>query len=801
MLLKRNYRVLRSCAVFSVHSWLLLALCAAGRVCADGHVEFDQQMLQSLGVDKKVASTFSEAPRFMAGETSVALYVNGVNRGRAEVKFNDNGQLCVTADFLSQAGLITPDGFDARTDCSLSGAFWPQAEITPAPDQNRLDLVLPQKFLLPENDPAADYWTHGGRAGLINYVAQYMTSYGRGISTDFIQLGSEAGFNLSDWIVRSRQQLSRMNDEARFDSQGIWAQRSWSRIRKVMQLGQINMSNAGRVLGVQFTPEDALLIRDHSPALVEGIADSQSVVEIRQANVLLYSTTVPAGPYSLSHFRMLNTRTDLVVKVTNSEGTEREFVVPASTFLQRNLTAPELAFGLGRTDQQGSGVKPMVAMLEGGYALGELSLISGSLLVSSAYSMLETNFTSQLFRPWTFRQYSTFSHDSEHHTQGIQSGAEVSWTATERLTLGAELRIQSTGYREFYDALQRQPLETPGMSRNQLGLSVGWDARSVGNLSLSAGRSSYWGGSHADYVRAGWTKAFNGVLISASLARNTRPDGSGGENLFYLTLSMPLSKGNISSYINSGAGQDRVGTRWSQRYSQDRGYSLSGERNLRSDQNSISATGDMVTSLSQLSAGVSAGNKRSTTLNARASGAIVAHAGGVTLSPYQVGDTFGIARVGNESGVRLQTPSGPTWTDWRGYAVVPGLKGFKKAVVQIDARSLDKSIDIANSWQQAMAARGSVTRIDFMVVHNRRVLVGLKDLQSNPIARGASVFNEQGEFVTITGERGQTFIPDADGKNHYEVQVSGRTLCRFSLQLPEKAPSGELYETADSVCH
>jgi outer membrane usher protein FimD/PapC len=788
-----------ACQISLLLSGVLFALnTSAGS--DDGHVQFDLQMLQSRGVDEKVSSAFSETPRFLAGPTTVALSVNGSERGRIRAVFGEVGQLCVNDDFIRQAGLVRPAKAPKADTCTAPEALWPQAEITADPGLNTLGLVVPEQFLVANDDPINRNWSHGGTAALINYDAQYMTSSGRGIKTEFMQLNSEAGFNSADWIFRSRQLVSRMNGDERVDSQGVWAQRTWAAARKVMQAGQISMNNAGQVLGVQFFPENALMQPDNGPALVEGIADSQSVVEVRQAQVLLYSTTVPAGPFSLRGFRLLNTRTDLQVKVTGSGGSVRLFTVPASAFLRGNVYAPGWSFGAGRPYQSGIASKPLLATVSGGIALGKTSQLNTAWLASSPYMMASVDLDTQVFRPWMLTVQSTFSRDDHHAKQGMQTMLDLTWSPAERLSLGANVRLQTTGYRELYDALQKEPRETRGMSHMQSGLSVGWDARSVGSLSLSVGRSSNYGGGSSDYVRGAWSKSFGSVLLSASLARSTRQDGSGSENLFYLTASMPLGNGRLSSYINEGNRQTRSGLRWSERFSQDRGYSLAAERNMRSGQNNGTATADMVTPFSQLSGSLSGGDNSSTTWTARASGAVVTHAHGITTSPYQVGDTFGIARVGNERGVRIETPAGPAWTDGRGYAVATGLGGFRKSVVQVDTRSLEKNVDIANAWQQTETARGAVTQVEFTVVRTRRILATIRNAYGNTIPHGASVFNASGAFITMSGENGSVFVPDAVAHEKYDVQVSGKTLCSFSLKLPEKAVQGALYETADSVC-
>ena len=176
------------------------------------------------------------------------------------------------------------------------------------------------------------------------------------------------------------------------------------------------------------------------------------------------------------------------------------------------------------------------------------------------------------------------------------------------------------------------------------------------------------------------------------------------------------------------------------------------------------------------------------------------HDKGITFSPNRIGDTFGIAKVGEESGVRMDTPGGPTWTDRRGYAVLPSLTGYRQSTIQVDTRTLAKNVDISNAWQDAEAARGSVNYVNFDVVRTRRVLVAVTDIKNQPLPYGASIFDDVDHFVTVVGEKGSVFIPDVTTSGKFVVRQSGSTLCSFALALPHKADMSGFYETASAVC-
>jgi len=787
-------------AVFSV-------ICCAVNpsAAADDVTEFDMETLKALGLPVSLGSEFSSAPRFLAGNSTVELKVNGDTRGRHEMQFDEQGQPCVNAAFIKAAGLLTPSGMKPDENCFDLKTAWPQAEWNLNPSESQVGLVVPPQAINTEADEVSN-WQHGGTAGMLNYDAQYSGSTGTMAGLEFMQLGSEAGFNAGDWIFRSRQTLSRFNGVDDFRHDTAYAQRTFAGLKKVMQAGQISLGNsmfgAGQVLGVQMFPEQALMGNQGGPGLVEGIADSQSVVEVRQSGALVYSTTVPAGPFRLQGFPLLNTRSDLEVTLTGSDGNKRQFIVPASALLLNgSAVAPGLSFGVGKMDQQGGGEAPLVATIATGWVLTPGTTLNGGVFGSDPWRAFGANLNAQLWQQSMLTLQVTGAQDNRHASHGVQASTAFSQPISERVTASVNYSRQTLGYRELSDALAREDQNKRGNTHDQLGFGVGWSMDKLGSLSFSWARNSTFEGDSTSYLSASWSKSFGRSYVGLSLSKNSAGRYSRGDTRAYLSVSIPFGEGqSVSSYLSTSRNSERAGMRYDNRSSQDRGWSLAADRDFRSQRSSGTATMDLVTPVSQLSGSVTSDSDHYTSYSARASGSLVAHGGGVTTSAYKVGDTFAIAKVGKEKGIRLETPGGPTWTDSRGYAVIPSIGSFQKSTVQIDTRSLPKNVDIANGWGETEAARGAVSHLNFSVVRNRRVLATLTDTQGKPVPYSAAVFNQQGQFVTVVDEKGRAFITDADNVGKLDVQSSGKTICSFRLDLPEQAPANELFETSSAVC-
>ncbi|MEQ5091557.1 fimbria/pilus outer membrane usher protein [Providencia rettgeri] len=780
---------------------------AANEPQSHDNLIFDASILNSRGIDPTIATLFGQAPHFLPGESTVALFVNGNARGRVRVKFDEAGVLCADRTFQRAAGLAPPSDYADGAVCFDLRNAWPRTEVQLEPGEGKVILLVPTEALSTWGAEDGN-WQHGGVAGMLNYNAQYLSSSGAAGRLNFGQLGTEAGFNAGDWIVRSRQTFTYFNGEEHINHQAAYAQRSFIDMKKVLQAGQVSLSNSqfgtGKVLGFQLFPESALTSGQGGAGLVEGVAQAQSVVEVRQSGVLVYSTTVPSGPFRLQGFSLLNTHTDLMVTLIGSNGEQRQFTVPAATLLARApLVSPGLSFGAGRLEPL-DGKAPLLGTVASSWQLTQLTSLNAGILGSAPYRAGSLNLDTQLLDQTRLSLRGTLAQDATHGNTGTLMSALLNHSLSDHLSFNVNRSQQTMGYRELSDALQRVDQGNPNSQsriRYQWSCGVNWSTEVLGSLSLSWARSTTFAGNNTDYLLGSWSRQFGRAYLGGSFEHNTITLGGRVDDRLYVSFSMPLGEGrDINSYLNSAKRSARIGVRYSDHASQDQGWNIATDHDLQNNRTSVSGNLDFVTPVSQLNVTVSHYSNNYTSWSAGASGAIVLHENGITLSPYRVVDTFGIARVEKESGVRLDTPAGPVWTDWRGYAVIPTLNGYQRSAIQVDTRSLAKNVDIGNAWQESEMARGAIGWVDFDVLRTRRVMVGMTMVDGKPLPHGASVFSATGELVTVVGEDGMVFVPDAAPGMLLEVQSSGKTVCKIQLDLPETVDTTGLYENATATC-
>lgn len=785
----------------------LIGVLTLGWIASDVRADdtiFDSDIIRARGFDPQLAAQFREGTRFLSGESRVSLVLNGRDQGKVTARFGDRGQLCVTEMLLRQANLKAPAWYRLTStgdDCVAIDTLWPQGIATPYPDENQLALVLPEEAL----SAPADYeaWEHGGRAGVLNYNGQYLASHASTSDFNFWQVQSEAGFNAGDWVVRSNQTWNQFSHATRFQHQSAWVQRTLYDFKSQLRAGRFALTGSGvsvgRIQGVQLTPE-AALYKNAGAAVVTGIAATPSVVEIRQQGVLLYSTTVPDGPFTLKGFALLNTRSDLQITQIGSDGNRRQYTIPAAAYLTGGSTVtPGVAWGIGRWDQEGTNAHPFITSLSTGWQALSRAKVQTDLLYSPRYRALGMSSAAVLPAGQTLALSTIWMSDTAH--QGTQSTLAVDQSLGDSFAISLNAAHQSAGYREFGESIMH--IDVDPRNRNQYGPEVSGYHELLGSLSLSWTRSTLSDRSHSDYVQLGWSRQFGENSLSLTAGRNNGGLNNRREDAVYITWQIPLGeRSSVSAWLNQTDQNSRYGSRFRHRQGADRQWALSVEHDRHSANNAFSAGLDQLTPWNRINGTFSYDTGHYRSLSLQSSGAVVLHHSGVLLTPYRVADTFGVVQVGQQKNVRVETASGSVTTNADGYAVLPSLPAWRTSALRLDTTSLGKTADVANAWEELAVTRGSVSQVSFRVITTRRVLVSVQDPVGNPFPARANLYDLAGNFVTVSGENGTAFIPDAQPGMSLKAEAPAQETCTLTLtDLPTSPPENTgLYETTRAIC-
>ncbi|MNB70416.1 F1 capsule-anchoring protein precursor [compost metagenome] len=792
---------------------------------ANETVDFDISTLQARGLSSTLNEYFREGKKFSPGVNKITPVINGEERKSISIHFDEKGQPCLHSDDLATLRI---KGNQSESDaCSDLKSRFPQSEIHLDPGANKIVFVLPPDAIEDKDNFDISQYAVGGTAAMLNYDLLVMKNYSKTVGSendsedkksssnniDTFQSNTEEGFNINDWIIRSRQSYSSSGETRSFDQLYTYVQKTLPTYKTVMQAGKISVANSlfsmPQIYGVQFSPESALMASKQSGATVTGIAQTQARVEVRQAGVLIYSTQIPAGSFTLTRLPTLNTTSDLNVSVVEQNGITRTFLVPASSFTHAySQQETSYSAALGKIDQSSNdsiGASEL-ATFSMSTALGIRSMLGGGVLIAQRYQNVGAQLSTGLANGLSVSGKTILSSDARSQTQGIQHNLSVTMPLTAHLNTNGSVTLQNSGYRDLTDG-------TPDINKgnddanayadsrykSQYNLGIGYAFGDAGAFNMGWSRVTMF--SPPDVTSrwtAGWSKTFS---EGTSLSLNAEQDsGDDGDSMLFMNISIPLGSARIGVNMSRTGENSSEGVTFDKTVSDRFNYSLSVNKNSNSDVTAFSSNIHALPKYSQLSLGYSRYGVDSSIYTVGAAGGIVATEQGVLFSPYPLQDTFAVVQIPNISGGEILTPQGPVWTNSEGYAVSSGMAAYGESRMTLVTKSLPKNVDINNGIQIAQVARGSVTSYIFGTVLSRRALIRIHLSEGKLADKGALLYDARDNYITTVAGDGSVFLIDSQLEQTLWLKPPAGPRCQVIFTLSEIPDVDKLYEDYDAQC-
>ncbi|WP_260427045.1 fimbria/pilus outer membrane usher protein [Burkholderia stagnalis] len=773
-------------------------------------LEFDTGALREQGIDATAARYFEHAPRFAPGTAPVRLTVNGRRAGRADARFDDNGNLCATPALLHAAGLVVPDAFRAAVapatrpgaaPCHDYRRVYPQTIVTLRPADGAIDLVVPADALAAtRRTPGA--FERGGFAGLVNYDLLATTTRTPAGTSQYWQATTEAGFNASDWIVRSSQIVTAVDGHVDVNHQAAYAQRTFASLGTTLQAGQIvprsTLFATGRMFGLQAFPDEALAVAPGTAARVTGIARTQARVEVRQLGVLIHTSQLPPGPFALGDLPLVSGTADIDVTIVEATGDAQHFVVPGSSLSGAGLAAAQgLAIAVGRLQNDGYAQAPWLATATHGWQIRQRARLNAGILVSSP---LQSGAASVEFVPLAGVDAAVGIDISRTAgRRGTQARVTVASNRDTALSASASYARRTSGYRELTDAVLSTDAFTPP-SHTQFAAALGWHDRALGMLSLDYTCVGVFDGPDMQRIAGMWTRPFGRGSISLNVSRTLGTRGAGGTQV-YVSVAVPVGQRSVGAYANVTGDSLRSGARYSDTFGRTGSYSVAADYDTANRSPSLRATVSATPGHTRATVNASLYGAGRSTIGVNLRGAVALLDGVGMLSPYEIRDTFALASVGDRAGIELATPSGPVWTDRRGRAVIASLPAYAQTFIRVNTKSLPRNLDLKNGLQTVEAGRGSVSRVEFAVEQTRRVLLTVTQANGALLPTLSTVIDDGDRFVTVSGGEGKLLLTGAQLTKPLRIALPNGERCRLTFALPDVPPvATRYYERADARC-
>ncbi|WMT12463.1 fimbria/pilus outer membrane usher protein [Serratia fonticola] len=816
---------------------------------------FDPELLSlGSGTSDVDLSAFSHVGGLAAGEYLVTIFVNQREAVSRELAFSKNAQGNVvpelTPELLEAIGVNVsqlPALKDLPKDKPVADltTLIPQSTVKFDLSRLRLDVSIPQVAMQPgrESQVNADQWDDGIMAMLFNYnlsagrLEQTVNSDSRATNNVFANV--QTGANAGAWRVRSTITYSHSDadggnggdrghsDSTRFSSTYLSRDiRDW---RSRVTVGESNTGS--EVLdgvpfrGVQLASAELMMparLRGFAPQ-INGVANSNARVTVRQNGFVVYETYVAPGPFEIKDLYQAGLSGDLNVAVTEADGSVHSFVVPYSSLpvmLRPGAFKYEVTAGRydgGRTQGSREAEFALATLI---YGLPKNLTLYGGLLASQNYSSLSMGSGISLGDFGAMSADGTFS-SSQFEDEDRQTGA--SWRvrySKSMLTTGTSVDLTALRYstRNYYSFseyndmgyAQREDVSpwTTSRRRSSFQTQVTQQIDGFGSVSLRANRDDYWGSTKTlTSLSAGYNGSYKGVSYGLYYTIDRmKGNGDWPENRqISFNLNVPFSIFSYSSALqnayastqithdNHGRTQNQAGITGS---NSDGAFSYSvmqgwGNQDQVSNSNlNLGYQG----SKGNVSAGYGySSDARSMNLNL--SGGAIAHAEGITLS-RPLGSSVALVSAPGADGVNLSSGSGKT--DSRGFAVVPYLSEYSRNSVGLDLSTLPDNVDLPQNQQTVYPTNGAVVKVNFATRIGYQVLMTLKRAGGDIVPFGATASlldNTASEEVTgIVGDNGQVYLAGLPEKGKLSVTwgKGNDKQCQISYNLHGLKPTAQM---------
>ncbi|PIJ50586.1 hypothetical protein BL250_07320 [Erwinia sp. OLTSP20] len=735
-----------------------------------------------------------------------------------------------------------------ETEITDLSVIQPQAKSEFNLSKLALNLSIPQVAMKPgfaEGDNSA-LWDDGIPA----LMSSYNFSGAEGKSTP--QQGSETrnrtlfasfrnGLNVGPWRLHSTQTFSYTN--LRMSGSGSYAWRTQIPTRREWRTSNTYLSRdiaalrshlvagegstGGDILdsipfrGVQMTSEDGFLRdsqRGFAP-VIRGTANSDAVVRVKQNGYIVYQTNVAAGPFRIEDMGQQGSSGDLLVEVTEADGSRHAFTVGYSSLpIMQREGGIEYEATVGKYH----GGSVTTGSREPEFAMG--SLVYGLPYDITAYSggVLASNYhAGTLGARLSLGQFGAMSLDVTQARSRLHDsrGNDLNWVdgqswrarySKSMVTTGtsvslAALRYNSRNFYSFNDINMQGYDLSEGMAPWTLDRQrQTWQATlsqqlpaDLGSVSVSGSRSNYWGRTGTnDSLSMAYYTTIKGATLSVSydIDRIQRSDSDWPENRqLSVSLSVPFSifshdnrtlQGMSASYSMTHDNQGRVSSTTGVNGDlYDSGLSYNVTRSWGNQQQpeqsglSLSWAGKRLTGYGGYS-----DSSTYKSLNWGLSGGLLVHPYGVTLSRI-LGDGAVLVRAPGAPGVMV---NGYDRTDWRGYAVVPSAAIYRKNSVTLDPGSLPDGVELDNSSKNVYPTRGAVVLAEFRVRSGKQILLTLRH-NGKPVPFGAIATlakSTQQSGSGIVGDDGQVYLSGMPAQGEVQVRWGEGVdrQCRASYQ-------------------
>ena len=377
----------------------------------------------------------------LLGSETIEVIANPRTLSGFEVKVQAKllQQLTLKHDKLPKLMALKPS--DWINDISR---YLPGTTVEINPDLQTLHLEIPQVYIDEKRRILLNpvLWDYGIPACRLEYNANAdINKYG-GYENKRAFVSLDSQFNLGAWRLVSRSNLHYdSNNGTDFERLSTYLTRVLPSIKSRLSIGEISTNShfmdSIPIIGMSLREDDELIEpadREYLP-LISGIANSRSIVTIRQGNRIIVEREVAPGPFEFADIQGLGYGGDIEVEVKDASGDVRTWTVPylrSTQLLKTGRFSWDVA--AGRYDALKGYDNPWTATVSAGYGMPGGYTLFGGFVVSELFKHVRGGIATDAGRFGTFTVQVDHSQKDTPVNTRKGSSAEIKWSKSIKQT-------------------------------------------------------------------------------------------------------------------------------------------------------------------------------------------------------------------------------------------------------------------------------------------------------------------------------------------------------------------------------
>ena len=753
-------------------------------------VEFDTDFMHGVSENNKVGIFQKD---FIDGSYLVDVFLNNKNIGRKTVFLKDaNGNVCVNKAFLNESDIRIKSEYINEIIIDFSDCIYlnilKDASINFDVLSQNLMVSIPQLYLdsSKETSETIDYGVNGFK---LNYNLNYR-AHSNENSDKHQAFGRFSGnVNIGKWVG-----LYNFYGDIRTGISNIngFAFRALPEYASSLYLGRLVTRSS---LQDDFSFDGVTLRSDldmksgnalaYSP-IVQGYANSNAKVIIRQGNSVLRSESVPPGPFLYDDL-VVSSNEDIVVTVVENNGEENSFNVPVTTLpnmIRHNEYEYDVSIGKRLKDDFDDGVFARAI-----YNFGlNRNTFNTELLINPDYTLIGGGVTRDMGAYGAMSLTSSLSYAKDYLSNDRLFGKSIALSYAKQLTSSTNMQI--IGYRftdenyVSFSAYNKEFMSRVSHAKNYYQIVLRHTFNNelpiIRSLNIEAWKRDFW--TSSDETIGGSLNLYaniNRLSVNLSTSYN-KVVGRDSDVNTSLNVSFPLNLFDNDAYFNSGVSHSNNTNDVSYRasastqLSDTSSYAISTYRTRNNHVNTLNANYD----LSYVNLGLSlSDDDYRTTANMRLSGSVT----GVTehdklIYDRSTNDTILVINAKEANNLKVNGKSIKSGNDNSG---IVNLSPYRDNGLRFDTSKVDENIQLHSYDYALKPSRYALLykEVDYSMTYN--YMLKISNSQNAPF--GSFVKDDTGSRVGFVSTNGIVQLSTTTPMSYLIIENDGVDTCKINM--------------------